>query len=68
MKLLNEANIDDEFNSALGKIQDAIDKLKTMKSKFEKQGTYPVSTQLNGLKYAAQDLNALHDELKLLKK
>ncbi len=59
MKLLQEADLDAEFNRHMGKIQDAIEALEKLPPKFKAANLKPVSTQRMALEVAADDLKAL---------
>ena len=62
MKLLQEADIDDQFNQHMDKIQQAIIKLEQLAAKFDK-AHYPVGSQVRALEAAAQDLGKLAKSL-----
>jgi hypothetical protein len=59
MSLLQEAELDDQFNTQLSKIQEAIIKLEKLAGSFNKNQHWPVRTQIRGLEVAHQDLDKL---------
>lgn len=64
MRLVQEAALDDAFNTQLKKVQDAIDKLGDIVEKMQEPGsmTKPTRTQQAQLRYAAEDLQRLHEK------
>lgn len=63
MKLLQEADLDAEFNRHMGKIQDAIEALEKLAPKFKSENLKPVPTQRMALEVAADDLKALKGKM-----
>jgi hypothetical protein len=59
MKLLNEASIDDQFNTQMNKIQLAIMKLEKLALGFGDGGVKPVKSQQSALADAASDLKKI---------
>jgi hypothetical protein len=66
MKLLNEAQVDDEFNRNMQKIQDAVIALEKLLPRFKE--TKPVRTQFRACDVAAEDLQRLSKRLQALMK
>ena len=66
MKLLQEISIDDKFSAQLGKIQDAVQQLEKLTTKFGPINR-PVGTQINAIELAAEDLQRLALELRKIK-
>jgi len=58
MKLIQEAALDDQFNTQLGKIQEAVSKLNHIVATMTAPGssTKPVKSQGNALRQVARDL------------
>lgn len=67
MKMLQEANLDTLFNTELGKIQTAIEKLENLALRFKLSNTSAVNSQLSALELARDDLSQLHKTYKNLK-
>lgn len=63
MKLLQEADLDAEFNKHIGKIQDAIEALEKLVPKFKDQKLKPVSTQRMALEVASADLVSIKSKM-----
>ena len=64
MKLIQEANTDDQFNKLMMKVQDAIEALETLETKLEQ----PVNTQIRMLEVSGEDLKKLATKLKAKRK
>lgn len=64
-KLIQEADVDERFNTQMKKVQDAISKLSDIVSDMKKPGsmTKPTATQRMQVRYAAEDLKALHERM-----
>lgn len=67
MKLINEAQLDDQFNIELGKIQTAVLKLEKICKEFSKNDIRPVSSQINAVFASADDLSVLAKNLLALR-
>lgn len=59
MTLLNEASIDDKFNTQMGKIQQAIEKLDKLALEYGDGGVKPVPSQKSALTAAVADLTMI---------
>jgi len=59
MKLLNEAALDDQFNTQMGKIQAAVEKLEKIAPGFGDGGVPPVRSQRAALEAAIRDLTKI---------
>lgn len=59
MKLIQEAALDDQFNTQMDKIQQAIIKLEALAQSFNKEQHWPVRTQVRMLEVASKDLDKL---------
>lgn len=66
MSLLQEASVDDLFNTQLGKIQAAIEKLEQVVTQFT-PANRPISSQVRSVEIAAEDLVKLAKQLKELR-
>jgi hypothetical protein len=66
MSLIQEANTDDTFNTQMGKIQDAIERLEKLLPQFVPPHR-PVNTQIRMVEVAAEDLTKLAASLKAAK-
>jgi uncharacterized coiled-coil DUF342 family protein len=60
MKLIQEANLDDQLNRQMMKIQDAIEAIEKMVPNME----YPVASQQNMVEQASSDLMKIAKALK----
>lgn len=68
MKLLQEADLDDRFNSELGKIQDSITVLQKLVKEYGKDKlSYPLNNQIIGVEIAAEDLTRIKDAMNTAK-
>ena len=63
MKLLNEADIDSQFNTQMDKIQQAIIKLESLAARFKEGGVKPVGSQREMLDIAAADLKKIKSRM-----
>lgn len=59
MTLLQEAELDDQFNVQMGKIQQAIIKLEALAGSFNKAQHWPVRSQVSALERSGKDLENL---------
>ena len=64
MKMLQEASLDEAFNTQMKKVQDAIDKLSDIIDKMQAPGsmTKLIRTQQMQLRHAAEDFKKLHEK------
>ena len=64
MKMLQEASLDEAFNTQMKKVQDAIDKLNGIVDKMQADGSMNklTRTQLMQLRYAAEDFKKLQEK------
>jgi flagellar capping protein FliD len=67
MKLINEAQLDDQFNTELSKIQASIMKLEKICKAFMENDIRPVSSQISAVTASADDLSTLATKLSSLR-
>lgn len=63
-RLIKEAALDDQFNTQMKKVQDGISRLRDILDQMQKEGSMhkATATQRMQLRYAAEDLHALHEK------
>ena len=67
MKLLQEADLDKQFNTQMDRIQQAIIKLEALAQQFTKDKHWPVPTQVRALETATRDLDKLSIHFRALR-